>query len=111
MTMDLSGLLSLIQETPSLKRLRRLPEGRAPLRIGVAEAAKAVAVAALARARSSPVLVIASRPDRAEALAEELGAWLGDPEAASLFPPRDSVPYERLSPAPEGVRDRLRILS
>ena len=110
--MNLAGLLSLIERVPSLAQLRAaLGQGDVRLTVGVGDAAKAAAVAALVREQHSPVLVVAPRPDRAEALAEELATWLGEPERLLLFPERDALPYERLAPDPETVRDRLRAIA
>src|SRR2546428_13967972 len=107
--MNLSGLLSVIEQTPSCGRLRDALRAQRPrLTVGVSDAAKPAAIAILVRDWPGPVLVVTSRTDRAEALAEELSAWLGEPERGLLFPERDSLPYERLAPAAGIVRDRLR---
>jgi transcription-repair coupling factor (superfamily II helicase) len=106
-TIDLSGLLSQVRRAPSFERVRsRLREGR--LTLGAGDSAKPVALAALASEWPGPVLVITTRSDRAEALAEEVSAWLGDPERVLVYPEREALPYERLAPAPDTVRDRLR---
>jgi transcription-repair coupling factor (superfamily II helicase) len=106
-TIDLSGLLSQIQRAPSLERVRsRLRDGL--LTLGAGDTAKPVTLAALASEWPGPVLVITTRSDRAEALAEEVSAWLGDSERVLVYPEREALPYERLAPAPDTVRDRLR---
>ncbi|MEE8347086.1 MAG: hypothetical protein V3S20_07050, partial [Dehalococcoidia bacterium] len=109
--MDLSGLLSRIAHAPSLARLLD-DVGRRPLRLtaGVPDTAKAVVVASLARAVETPLLAIVPREDRADALADELSAWLGETAAVVPFPQRDALPYERLTPDPEAVRQRLMAL-
>ncbi len=110
--MDLSGLLSEIEAAPSLALLR---EARAhparSLTVGVPDSAKAVVVATLARAVRAPLLAIVPREDRAEALVEELSAWLGAAVPLIPFPERDALPYERLAPDPEAVRERLLAVS
>ncbi|MEX2245763.1 MAG: transcription-repair coupling factor [Dehalococcoidia bacterium] len=106
--MDLSALLPVIDGAVGLDRLRSRMSEAASLTLGVADGAKAAVLAALAREATAPVVVITPRPRHAEALAEELQAWLGD--AASrvlLYPERDALPYERLAPDPEDVRQRL----
>ncbi|HEU4760659.1 MAG TPA: transcription-repair coupling factor [Dehalococcoidia bacterium] len=109
--MNLSGLLTVIEEAPSLARLRAALAGDAfRLVVGVADTAKAAALAALLRGQERPVVLVTSRPDRAAALAEELAVWLGEPGRVLLFPERDPLPYERLAPDAETVRDRLRAL-
>jgi transcription-repair coupling factor (superfamily II helicase) len=117
--MDLSGLLQGIERAPSFSRLREAVTaeraqtgGRLPgLVIGVGDAAKAAAIAVLARAAEGPLIVVVPREDRAEALLEELSAWLGEDAPLVPFPQRDSLPYERLAPDPEAVRDRLTAVS
>jgi transcription-repair coupling factor (superfamily II helicase) len=110
--MNLSGLLSQMEGAPSLARLRQAL-GHAPLRltIGLPDAAKAAVLAALARASDEPLLAVVAREDRAEALIEELSAWLGDARPVLPFPQRDVLPYERLAPDPEAVRQRLEAIS
>jgi transcription-repair coupling factor (superfamily II helicase) len=111
--MNLSGLLPLIQSVsglaPVLARLRT-PEA-APLVIGLPDSAKAATLANVAQGLPAPLLVLAARPDRARALAEELAVWLGDEHRVALFPERDALPYERLAPDLEAVAQRLRVLS
>ena len=55
--------------------------------------------AALAIARSAPVLAIASDPRGAEGLAASATAWLGT-ERVIRFPAWESLPYEGISPGP-----------
>jgi transcription-repair coupling factor (superfamily II helicase) len=81
--------------------------------LGLPDTAKAATLAALAQGLDAPLLVLSARPDRARALAEELGVWLG-PDGSGrvvLFPERDALPYERLGPDLEAVAQRLRVLS
>jgi len=110
--MDLSALLAIIDETAGLGRLRETLRGNsASAVVGVSDAAKPATLAALVVDEDRPVLVITGRPARAEVLAEELAAWLGpsadNTERVLLFPERDALPYERLAPDRETVRDRL----
>ncbi|MEX0800749.1 MAG: transcription-repair coupling factor [Dehalococcoidia bacterium] len=109
--MDLSELLPGIARSPSLARLAGAVDAGDSLLVGVPDAAKAIAIATLARRRDAPLLVVVQREDRAEALAEELVAWLGDPDIVTHFPQRDAVPYERLAPDPEAVRQRIQALA
>lgn len=111
--MNLSGLLPLIRSTSALGGVLAALEQGSPRRLvlGVSDGAKAATIAALAQGLSCPVLVLAARPDRARALVEELAVWLGDEGRVFLFPERDPLPYERLAPDPEAVRDRLRVLA
>ena len=105
--MNVSGLLPLVEEEA---RLPRLGDVAAPRVLGVSDGAKACVAAALARQTSAPVLLVAPRPPQAQTLAEEVAAWLGDPSRVHLFPEREALPYERLAPDMETLRDRLRAL-
>ncbi len=107
--MDLSALLPVIGEAVGLDRLRsRISEGR-PLLLGVSDGAKAAVLSALARDATVPLLIVVPRPQHAEALVDELRAWLGgaDADRVLLYPERDALPYERLQPDPDDVRARL----
>jgi transcription-repair coupling factor (superfamily II helicase) len=109
--MNLSPLLPLLRGTPSLAAvLTALNSGRS-LTLGLADGAKAAALAALLAEWPDPALIVVSRADRAQALAEELAAWLGQPERIVPFAERDPLPYERLAPDQEAVRDRLSVLA
>jgi len=108
---DLSAALPMVRETPSFENVRSALSAGHSLTLGVGDGAKAATVAALASEWPGPVLVITARADRAEALAEETGAWLGETERVLLYPERDALPYERLAPSFDVVRDRLRAIT
>ncbi len=108
-SIDLSGLLSVIESAPSWARIEEaLSEKNIRLTVGVADAAKPAVLAALAGGWPAPVLIVTARTDRAEALAEEIAVWLREPERVLLYPERDALPYERRAPASDIVRSRLR---
>ncbi len=110
--MDLLGITQTLSRTPAFARLRdALAGGPARVTAGVSDAAKAAAIAAVALGRETPILVLTSKEDRAERLAEELAVWLGDTLPVLTFPERDALPYERLAPAPDTLRDRLQALA
>jgi len=125
--MTLAGLLPIV---------RSALEPLGPL-LGVSDGAKAAMVAALARDRRAPagaqglapLLVVMALPERAQALAQELPAWLGEGRAIPLrgspgpgglgfkgappllpFPVRDQAPYSRGRPEPAAIGARLRVL-
>jgi transcription-repair coupling factor (superfamily II helicase) len=109
MTIDLSKLLPAIDDACALRDLRaKLGASREPVVVGASDAAKAAVIAALAREGGAPLLVVVSKPPQAQALAEELAMWLGGSVPVLPFPERDALPYERLTPDPEVLRDRLR---
>ena len=107
--MDLSALLPVVDEAVGLDRLRSRMSESGRLVLGVSDGAKAAVLAALARDAARPILVIVPKPQHADALVEELQAWLGaDGQRRVLhFPERDALPYERLDPDPDDVRMRL----
>ncbi len=107
--MDLSGLIPIISEAPDVRRLcERLSGASFRAVAGLSDAARAPVLAALLRGEGRPTLVVTARPSSAEQLTEELAAWLGPHGPRVLgFPERDALPYERLTPDPETVRDRL----
>jgi transcription-repair coupling factor (superfamily II helicase) len=110
--MDLIGITETLSRTPALRRLgEETSAGNYRLTVGASDAAKAAAIGALALGQKAPVLVLTSKEDRAERLAEELAVWLGDAMQVLEFPERDVLPYERLAPAPDTLRDRLLVLS
>jgi transcription-repair coupling factor (superfamily II helicase) len=80
---------------------------------GLAGGAKGLLVAHLARAhRRTQILLIAATAARAQELADDIAFFLHPEERwrLALFPECSVLPYSRLSPEPEGVADRLRIL-
>jgi len=104
--MDLSNLLPAIEDACGLRDLRA--SASAPAVLGVGDAAKAPVIACLASAAGGPALVIVPKPPHALALIEQLEAWLGGAMPVLPFPERDALPYERLPPGPEVLRERLR---
>ncbi len=94
---------------------KRLHERETPARIvGLRGAARAVAVAHLARAHGNrPVLVLVPTAKAGDAFVEDLQAALGEsPEEGRLraFPRYDTQPYERFSPQPFLVAQRMDVL-
>jgi transcription-repair coupling factor (superfamily II helicase) len=76
-------------------------------------AMRAYTVAQLATRPSStldrPLLVVVPTEKDAEALCDDLAAYLGE-EAVAHFPPWETLPHERLSPQAATVGQRLRVL-
>ena len=109
--MDLSALLPAIGDACGLPALsERLNAPGDPIVLGVSDAAKAPVVAGLARNADAPVVVVVPKPPQALTLVEELAVWLGESMPILPFPERDALPYERLSPDPTALRDRLSAL-
>ena len=100
--MDLSALLPVIDQTVGLDRLRSRMSAQSRSCSASATARRRRCSRRSRATRSRPILVIAPRPQHAEALVDELAAWLGADAGRRvlLFPERDALPYERLSPDP-----------
>ncbi len=60
-------------------------------------------------ARRRPLLAVTPTLKDAEALADDLAAFIGT-AAVEVFPPWETLPHERLSPQPSTVGRRLRVL-
>ena len=75
-----------------------------------AEAGEAFAIAGLAHAMDAPIMVVAAGPHEAEALAADVGAFLGQDRTA-LLPAWEALPYEGISPAPEVAARRARAIA
>lgn len=110
----LSGLLPLLWGVPSYRRLvKDLSGANGEHRAVVLDAAKPYLIAALHEELDVPVMVVASQPETARRLHEQLLAWC--PHSAELhrlseldFLPSDSQP---LSPISYQVLERLRALA
>ena len=96
---------------------RKLSSREGPVRLsGLKGGARPAALAELARAHGDrPMLVIAPSSKACDALADDLRSLLGgdDGEAAARiksFPRHDTLPYERFSPQPFVVVQRMELL-
>jgi transcription-repair coupling factor (superfamily II helicase) len=117
-TINLSGLLSLLSEQAPIQHLARelaAPHtGRAAWRLPVLRAARPMALASLAAnvIGDRPILVIAAKPDRAQALYESLRAFgLATPDRLLRFPEPVSLFYERAPWPREVVAERLQAMA
>jgi transcription-repair coupling factor (superfamily II helicase) len=76
----------------------------------VPEAARALALAALAELSSAPVILVATPTQReAEQLQHDLAAFVGR-DRVDVLPAWETLPYERVSPASETMGRRLRAM-
>ena len=73
-------------------------------------AARPALVAALALHAPAPLLYVVQNDDLAQRAAADLCAWLGD-TAVLHFPASDAMPYEHMSPGPQVIAGRLRVLA
>ncbi len=118
---DLSVLPPLLAATGSFASLReRLgTAGTAPARIGrhagltsVPHGAKRFLAAALALGETGERLVwVARDAEIGDRVAEELGAWLGDPDAVVVLEPRTALAYERSELVADETAARVAALS
>ena len=101
----LGGLLKVAASDPKLKGLAA-QVGTQSLHITGIDQARPWAIGTLAH--HVPVLVVAASGREAEDLSAELTALLGDKVA--YFPAWETLPHERLSPAPDIVGKRAQVL-
>ncbi|MCL8492650.1 transcription-repair coupling factor [Corynebacterium sp. B5-R-101] len=101
----LGGLLKVAASDPKLKGLAS-QVGEASLHITGIDQARPWAIGTLAH--HAPVLVVTASGREAEDLTAELTAMLG--EKVAYFPAWETLPHERLSPAPDIVGKRARVL-
>ena len=110
--MNLSGLLSLIQNVPEYHRLiQELRTAKEEQGVAVLDAAKPYLLACLYSHFGLPMLVITSRAERAKQLYDEIPVWCGTSSSTHLFPEPDALPYERIPSDAYNVKQRLRVLS
>ncbi|HIX80173.1 MAG TPA: transcription-repair coupling factor [Candidatus Corynebacterium faecipullorum] len=101
----LGGLLKVAASDPKLKGLAS-QVGEDSLHITGIDQARPWAIGTLAH--HAPVLVVTASGREAEDLTAELAAMLGD--KVVYFPAWETLPHERLSPAPDIVGKRARVL-
>ncbi|BAS32150.1 transcription-repair coupling factor [Dehalococcoides mccartyi] len=90
--MNLSGLLPLIDQSPSFNSLfESLDRGEAD--ISVLDAGRGFSLAAVYRKLKCPMLVITSQPERARELLEQIAAYSG--EEPGFLPDPSLLPYQR----------------
>ncbi|MEA2623347.1 MAG: hypothetical protein QOH61_2257 [Chloroflexota bacterium] len=102
---DLSVLPQLLAErgelTALVERYRRSTDGRSGQALrhvtyaAVPHGAKTYLAAALALASGERIVWIARDAEIADRVAEELGAWFGDPKSVVTLEPRSALAYER----------------
>ncbi len=103
----LASLLPLLSDEPVFLSLI----GHRVSAIAVPDAARALILAGLADASGRrPVLIATSTHNEAERLATDISAVLGSDEV-DVFPPWETLPFERVSPTVETMGRRLRVLN
>ncbi len=87
---------------------------RGPVRVtlrGAVLPARPFIAAALHRALDAPLLVVTTGNREAERFRDEAAFWLPHPGRALLFPQRDVLPFEPLSPEPGIAGERMATLA
>src|SRR5262245_40206548 len=106
----MAGRLATLDEAAA-----RVAARRGAVRLGgLRGASRAVAIAHLVRAHGErPVLVLVATSKACDAVAADLRAALGEGESGGrvrVFPRHDTQPYERFSPQPFLVAQRMDVL-
>ena len=110
MPLDLTRILSLIEDVPAFGQLLAAwPRQILGKRVILLDAAKPYLIAALCRHWRQPVLVVTAQPEQGKKLFEQLSAWTSS--AVSVFPEPDALPYERIMSDPTTELERVRVLS
>jgi transcription-repair coupling factor (superfamily II helicase) len=116
---NLSGLLSLIEEVPAYQHLvdnlqqlssETVPDAARIQGLEIISPARPYLLAALYRKLRRPMILVTVRAERVTYWAEQLRVWTGC-ENILPFPEPDALPYERVPWARETVSDRLAALT
>ncbi|HYY79563.1 MAG TPA: DEAD/DEAH box helicase, partial [Actinomycetes bacterium] len=107
--MRLEPLLDRLPGDPAFTGLLDALGGAGAAEVVVPDVARAFLLAGLARASGRLVVVTVATGADAEALAGDVGAFLG-PDRVACFPAWETLPHERLSPRSETVANRLQLL-
>ena len=109
--MRLAPLLDRWPQDPAFAALLGLlaEPAEAQAEVVVPDVARAFLLAGVARQSGRLAVAVTATTADAEALAEDLAAFL-DPERVAVFPAWETLPHERLSPRPETVSRRLALL-
>ena len=116
MIVRLDGLVPLIEALPAMQRvIEDLQKGSGlavqSYALGMPEAARPAAVAALVRHWPGPVIWLTASPERGHRAADELGVWLGEPKRVYFLPAPEALFYDQTPWEPDTVRQRIAILS
>ena len=117
--LNLSGLLSLIENIPSYHELLEGLRSRDtaprsqphPLTLSLLSSARSSLIAALQRDLSKPLVVVTARPEQAHQLYSQLRFWSASPESVLLFPEPNALPYEHIAWAIETIQQRIQVLA
>ena len=110
--MDLSRLVSLIENIPSYRRLRDELSGpsHGATKLVAVDAVRPFLIAALHEHLNLPILVVSAQPENARRIYDELQSWCPDSTFLHFFPETDFLLEESASDV-AATMDRLRVLS
>ncbi len=117
--LNLSGLLSLVEDIPSYRELLGGLKAQDtascslshPLTLSLLSSARPYLIAALQRDLDKPLVVVTARPEQASQLHSQLRLWSAKPEGVLLFPEPNALPYEHIAWNIETVQQRIRVLA
>jgi transcription-repair coupling factor (superfamily II helicase) len=112
--MNLSCLLSLLQEMPAYRQLvGELSAVKGGHNAGILDAAKPYLIAALYEELNLPLMVVTGQPESARKLYEQLRAWCFPSAELHRLPELDFLPYDSSQPSNVSYQmmERLRALA
>jgi len=117
--LDLSGLLSLMEDMPGYRELLEGLKAQdttqrsllLPVTLSLLSAARPYLIAALQKDLSRPLVVVTARPEQANQLYSQLRLWSARPESVLLFPEPNALPYEHIAWNIETIQQRIRVLT
>ena len=109
MPLDLTQLLSLVEEMPAYHRLVAALPSKKSIRAVVLDTAKPYLMAALYQHWRLPMLVLTAQPESGKRLYEQLSIWSG--ARVKLFPEPVVLPYERITSDTDTDLERVQVLS
>jgi len=112
--MDLSRLLSLLQDMPAYRQLvGELSTAKSEHKATILDTAKPYLIAALYEELNLPLMVVSGQPESARKLHEQLRAWCSPLAELHRLPELDFLPYDssQLSAVSYQTMERLRALA
>jgi len=112
--MDLSCLLSLLEDVPTYRQLvGELSTAKGENNAVILDAARPYLIAALYEQLNSPFMVVTAQPDTARKLHEQLRVWCSASAELHRLPELDFLPYDKsqLSALSYQMIERLRALA
>jgi len=111
---NLSPLLSLIQEMPVYRHLvRELSTAEGEHKATILDTAKPYLIAALYKELNLPLMVVTGQPESARKLHEQLRVWCSPATKLHRLPELDFLPYDNAQPSAVSYQmmERLRTLA